>query len=108
MTGVDQLFDALADPTRRAAVGALLAQPHSSGDLARALDVSPQALTRHLRILRRAGLARVDGDEGDARLRIYRIEAAALDPLKNWLAEADRLWSVQLGSFRDYAEGRGE
>ena len=108
MSGVGPLFDALADPTRRAAVAALMTRPHSSGDLARALDVSPQALTRHLRILRRAGLARVDGDDGDARRRIYRIDTAALDPLKQWLAEADRMWSAQLGSFRDYAEARGE
>ena len=108
MTDVNRLFDALADETRRAAVVALMARPHTSGELARSLEITPQALTRHLRILRRVGLARVEGDEADARLRIYRIDAGALDPVKHWLDTADRLWAAQLSAFREFAEGRGE
>lgn len=108
LSTVDRLFDALSDETRRAAVVALMARPHTSSELARSLAVTPQALTRHLRVLRQSGLARVEGDDRDARLRIYRIDAAALSPLRQWLEEADRLWTTQLAAFRDYAEERGE
>ena len=95
LSAVDRLFDALSDETRRAAVMALMAHPHTSSELARSLAVTPQALTRHLRVLRQSGLARVEGDDSDARLRIYRIDAAALSPFRQWLDEADRLWSTQ-------------
>lgn len=104
MNASDILFEALADPTRRAAVAALIERPLGSSALARTLHVTPQALTRHLRLLRKAGLAQVDGDEADARRRIYRVDPAALDPLRDWLADADRMWSVQLAAFKAHAE----
>jgi DNA-binding transcriptional ArsR family regulator len=103
--GTEALFEALADSTRRAAVVALIAQPHTSGELARSLNVTPQALTRHLRVLRRAGIAKVEGDDRDARLRVYRIDPSSLDPLRRWLDDAERLWSVQLAAFKAYVEG---
>ena len=106
MTGADRLFEALADRTRRAAVGALLQGTRTSGDLARDLGVTPQALTRHLRVLRAAGLVKATGDDADARLRIYRIAPEAFAPLRTWLDEAERMWSVQLAAFADYAKDR--
>jgi DNA-binding transcriptional ArsR family regulator len=108
MTEADALFAVLADGTRRAAVAALMAKPRTSSDLARELNVTPQALTRHLRMLRQVGLVKVGGDQADARLRIYRIEPKALEPLRGWLADAERLWSGQLAAFRDFAESSGE
>ena len=107
MTGVDHLFEALADGTRRAAVEALIERPLTSGDLARTIGVTPQALTRHLRVLRRSGLVRADGDETDARLRIYRVAPEAFATLRSWLDDAERLWSVQLAAFADFVKDRG-
>lgn len=101
-----QLFDALSDKTRRAAVHALLTRPHGSGELARALSVSPQALTRHLRVLRKAGLVVIEGVEDDARQRIYHFDQRAFAPLRNWLDEAEQMWSEQLGAFKEFAEGQ--
>ena len=108
MTASDALFEVLADPTRRAAVAALIERPLGSTELAHTLRVTPQALTRHLRLLRKAGLARVDGDKADARRRIYRIDPNALDPLRDWLADAERMWSRQLAAFKAHAESAAE
>jgi len=104
VSDADQLFDVLADKTRRAAIGALLERPRSSGELARTLKMSQPALSRHLRALRRAGLVEIEGDEADARLRIYSIRPGALTPLRTWLDEAERLWIDQLAAFKEYAE----
>ena len=106
VTEADRLFEALADGKRRAAVGTLLQGPRTSGDLARVVGVTPQALTRHLRVLRRSGVVMADGNDADARLRIYRIAPEAFAPLRSWLDEAERMWSVQLGAFADYAKDR--
>ena len=106
VTGVNHLFEALADGTRRAAIGTLMRGPRTSGDLARAVGVTPQALSRHLRVLRRSGLIKADGDEADARLRVYRVAPEALAPLRAWLDEAERMWSIQLVAFADYARDR--
>ena len=104
VTDADRLFGALADGTRRSAVKALLQAPRTSGDLARTLGVTPQALTRHLRVLRRSGLVQAEGDEADARLRIYRVAPEAFAPLRTWLDDAERMWSIQLAAFAHFAE----
>lgn len=108
MTDADGLLDLLADKTRRAAVGALLKRPYSSGELAKKLAVSPQALSRHLRKLRQSGLVRIEGDEADARLRIYRVAPARLNPLRDWFEQAGKLWTEQLDAFRAFAEDEGQ
>jgi DNA-binding transcriptional ArsR family regulator len=100
----DRLFEAMADGTRRAAIEALIAAPCASGDLARRLAVSPQALSRHLRVLRRAGLVSTGGEADDARRRIYRIEPHALSPLRDWLDRAEAMWGAQLAAFKAFAE----
>ncbi len=104
----DILFDALSDATRRAAVAALITRPYRSGELAQALKVTPQALTRHLRVLRRAGIAKVEADDSDARLRVYRVDPAALGPLRRWIDDAERVWTEQLASFKAHAESGGQ
>jgi DNA-binding transcriptional ArsR family regulator len=97
-------FEVLAEPTRRAVVEALVVRPRTPGQLARAIRVSPQALSRHLRALRQAGFVRTADAAGDLRQRIYRLEPAALRPVRSWLARAEALWDRQLTAFRDFAE----
>lgn len=104
MNDTDELFVALADKTRRAAVQVLMAGPLASGELAQALSVSPQALSRHLRVLRNAGLVAIEGTNEDARRRIYHIDRKALEPLRTWLDEIEQMWNQQLGAFKDFAE----
>jgi DNA-binding transcriptional ArsR family regulator len=104
LNATDRLFEALSDRTRRGVIEMLVAGPRKSGDLARSLAVSPQALSRHLRLLRQSGLVSSDGLDEDARIRTYKLEADALSPLKSWLERTEMMWQEQLSAFKDYAE----
>ncbi len=101
---LDASFAALADARRRQVIAALLARPQRAGDLARALAVSPPALSRHLRILRQAGLVTEDGDDADARVRIYRVRETGLAPVRDWIAHVEAFWTGQLEAFKAHAE----
>ena len=101
----DLAFAALADPTRRAVVRALVRAPLRAGELAARVGASAPALSRHLRVLKRAGVVTDEGVEADARVRMYRLAPTALEPVRGWLAEVEQAWGEQLAAFRDYAEG---
>lgn len=104
MTRPDGVFNALSDATRRGVIEALVSSPRTPGELAGLLAVSPQALSRHLRHLRRVGLVQAASREHDARVLVYRIRPAALRPLRNWLERVESLWEKQRSSFKDFAE----
>lgn len=101
---LDVAFGALADRTRREVVQVLLKQPRRAGELARMVSMSPPALSRHLRVLRRAGVIVEQGAEDDARVRIYSLSPSAFAPLREWLDEVESLWQEQLGAFKAHAE----
>ena len=104
---VDQIFAALADPTRRSAVDLLRRRPHRAGELAAALTLSPAAMSRHLRVLRKSGLVVEGGLEEDARVRVYRLRPERFSELRQWLDELETSWSIELEAFKAHAEGRG-
>lgn len=97
---------ALADPTRRAVLQLLARGPQRAGELAEALAMSPPALSRHLRVLRRSGLVTDDEPEHDARVRLYRLQPEGLAPVTGWLDELASYWTDQLAAFKAHAEGR--
>jgi DNA-binding transcriptional ArsR family regulator len=101
---LDAAFNALSDSARREMIRILLQQPRRAGELAESIDMSPQALSRHLRILRRAGLVSEAGIETDARVRVYSVHPAAFQPVQQWLAQVEQLWRGQLNAFKAYAE----
>lgn len=101
---LDAALGALADPTRRAVVDLLRAGPRRAGELAEALVMSPAALSRHLRVLRRAGLIDDDEPDHDARVRLYRLEPAGFAPLRGWIDELEAYWGDQLAAFKAHAE----
>lgn len=98
-THVDQVFAALADPTRRSVVDLLRQGPQRAGELSAALGVSAPALSRHLRVLRKSGLIIDDAIDEDARVRLYRLEPAAFSSMRDWLTELESFWNGQLGAF---------
>jgi DNA-binding transcriptional ArsR family regulator len=76
-------FGAIADPTRRAILDALRAGERSAGDLASRFPVSRPAISRHVRILKHAGLVR---ERRHLRSRLYSLDGRALAEIDAWLA----------------------
>lgn len=84
---IQTTLSALADPTRRGVVRLLRVEPRRAGDLAQALNSSPPAMSRHLKVLRRAGLVEPLIVEEDARGRVYRLRVEPLSELRTWVEE---------------------
>jgi DNA-binding transcriptional ArsR family regulator len=100
---VDGALAGLADPTRRAIIGMLSDGPLAAGEVAAAFPVSKPAISRHLRILREAGLVVEQRGREDGRRRVYRLRREPFDQLGGWLDEVGRFWQRQLEAFRDAA-----
>jgi DNA-binding transcriptional ArsR family regulator len=91
---LDDVFGALADPTRRAIVERLLASGELSvGDVAAPFDISTPAVSRHLQVLERAGLIE---RRVERQWRYVRVRAEALAPIEGWIARQRRHWSAAL------------
>jgi len=103
-TQLDRTFAALADPTRRGVIELLRKRPRRAGELAAALEMSAQAMSRHLRVLRRTGLVEEDGLDDDARVRVYRLRAEPFAGLRDWIEEVEAFWTDQLSAFKAHAE----
>lgn len=107
MPDLDQTFAALADPTRRAVIGLLRQGPLRSGEIASTLSLSHPATSRHLRVLRHAGLVSEESQVEDARVRVYQLEREPFGELRGWLDEVEAFWGDQLRAFKAHAERRG-
>ena len=103
-TELNATLSALADRHRRAVIDLLKEQPRRAGQIATALSLTPPALSRHLRVLRRSGLIHEQGVEEDARVRIYRLRKEPFDELRVWLGEVESFWTGELAAFRDHVE----
>ena len=101
---IDDALAALAGPARRRAVELLAERPRPAGELARALELSPSAMSKHLRILRSGGLVTETHPEYDTRVRIYSLQTAAMADLRAWLETAERGWAEQLAAFAEHLE----
>lgn len=104
MIDVDRTLFALADPTRRGVIDLLRERPRRAGELASALDMSPPAMSRHLRVLRTEGIVEEERQGDDARLRVYRLRPEPFRELRRWLEEVEAFWTGQLDAFKAHAE----
>ena len=98
------IFVALADPARLAAVRLLRKKPLRSSEVAAALSLSRPLASRHLQVLRRAGLIEEIAEQKDARVRIYRLRPEPFAELRSWLDEVEGFWADQLQAFKAHAE----
>lgn len=96
---LDTLFQALADPTRRAMVERLSRGPVSVSDLARPFDMSLPAVVQHLAVLEAAGVV---ASEKVGRVRTCRIEPAALSLAEQWIHERRTAWAQRLDRLGAY------
>ena len=101
---LDATLVALADPSRRGVVELLRAQPRRASELADELGLSRPAMSRHLRVMRDGGLIEPEGDETDARARIYKLRPEPFAVLRDWIADVERFWTLELAAFKQYAE----
>jgi DNA-binding transcriptional ArsR family regulator len=101
---LDRTLAALADPLRRRAVDLLGRRPYRAGELAEALELPAPAMSRHLRVLRQAGLVEETHPEFDARVRIYTLRSEPVSQLKAWLEETEKGWAEQLAAFKRHLE----
>lgn len=90
------LWAALADPRRRAIVALLLERPRAAGEIVEACGLSQPGTSKHLRVLRDAGLVRV---RQDAQRRVYALDPAPIAALDAWLAPYRRLWNESLDAL---------
>jgi len=101
---LDQVFQALADPTRRGMVERLVRGPASVSELSRPLAMSLPAVMQHLQVLESCGLVR---SEKAGRVRTCRIEPAALRAAEAWITEQRTAWETRLDRLGDYLAGPG-
>jgi DNA-binding transcriptional ArsR family regulator len=95
---------AIADPTRRELVALLAEGEIAAGDLADRFPVSRPAISRHLRVLREAGLVR---SRTEGRRRLYALDPAPLRELDAWLEPYRDLWAQRLDALdTEIARGR--
>jgi DNA-binding transcriptional ArsR family regulator len=94
-------LDVIAEPSRRRILDLLLAEERSVGALVEALGSSQPAVSKHLRVLRDAGLveARVD-----AQRRLYRVRPEPLQEIDSWLAPYRRLWEARLDDLERHLD----
>jgi DNA-binding transcriptional ArsR family regulator len=100
------LLTALADPTRRQVVQLLSAGPLRAGELAAASGTSAPTMSRHLRILLKAGIVADERPPDDARTRVFWLRPESITLLRDWLDELQAAGDEQLASFKRHVEGR--
>ena len=98
-----QIWEALADPTRRAIVERLAAGDTTAGALAAAFAIARPGVSRHLRVLREAEVVAV---RQDAQRRVYSLRPQVLGEVEQWCAEVRRFWDQRLDAL-DTESARG-
>jgi DNA-binding transcriptional ArsR family regulator len=98
----DAVFRAIADPTRRQILGLLRGRTYTVGEIAGNFRTSRPAISKHLRVLRAAGLV-VTRREGAA--RICQLNAVPLHAVDNWLRDYHELWRESLRNLKRHVEG---
>jgi DNA-binding transcriptional ArsR family regulator len=99
----EQVFTALADPTRRAILATLAADgPATATDLADRLPITRQAIAKHLALLSEAGL--VTAEPGERRRVRYRLHSAPMQVAQQFLAALGRDWDRRLGALTEHLD----
>jgi DNA-binding transcriptional ArsR family regulator len=94
-------FDVVAEPNRRRILDLLRHCERPVGELVDELQVSQPAVSKHLRILREAGLVQV---RGDAQRRLYSVQAEPLRVIDDWLAPYRAMWAARLDDLERHLD----
>jgi DNA-binding transcriptional ArsR family regulator len=99
------MFDVIAEPARRRILDLLLVRPRSVGELVDDLGLSQPGTSKHLRILREAGLVDV---RKDAQRRFYELRAQPLTEVDAWLAPYREQWSSSLDALEAHLDSKAK
>jgi DNA-binding transcriptional ArsR family regulator len=103
---MEDVLQALADPGRRTLVESLMHGPATAGELAALLPIARPGVSRHLRVLREAGLVSV---EQEAQRRIYSLRPEPLAEIDEWLSRYRALWQKRFDALHaEVARGKNE
>ena len=94
-------FQALADPTRRAVLDLLRRGSQRAGEIAGAFPISRPAISKHLRLLRRAHLVR---EHREGRHRVYQLNPEPLRAVDSWLDQYRNFWKMNLANLKTFVE----
>jgi DNA-binding transcriptional ArsR family regulator len=96
---LNRVFNAVADPTRRAILGALAKHPATITEIAKPFPVSLNAVSKHVMVLERAGLIR---REIQGREHLCRLESRPLQDATAWLERYRHFWDLRLDALEHY------
>ena len=99
--GVENVFEIIAEPNRRAILSLLGSSEQSVGEIERQLRMSQPAVSKHLRVLREAGIVE---STVDAQRRLYRLKPERLQEVDAWLAQFRRFWSAHIDALERYLD----
>ncbi len=100
---MSDVFTALADPTRRRILELVAVRECTAGELAAQFDTSRPGVSRHLRVLREAGLVTW---RGEAQRRLYRLDGAGLAEAGTWIERTRDNWAGRLDAFERHLDNR--
>jgi DNA-binding transcriptional ArsR family regulator len=95
------VFEIIAEPNRRAILSLLVSSQQSVGELERQLHMSQPAVSKHLRVLREAGLVEATVD---AQRRLYRLRPEPFQEVDAWLAPLRRFWSAHVDALERHLD----
>ena len=102
------VFNAIGDGRRREVLDALIAGEKAVGEIVSGLSMSQPQVSKHLRVLSKAGLVQC---RAEGRRRLYRLDPAHLRPLREWIAKYEQIMNERLDQMDDYLkelQGQGE
>jgi DNA-binding transcriptional ArsR family regulator len=98
---VESVFAIIAEPNRRAILSLLISSEQSVGEIERQLGMPQPAVSKHLRVLREAGVVE---STVDAQRRLYRIRPEPLQAVDDWLAPFRRFWSARMDALERHLD----
>ena len=98
---VESVFEIIAEPNRRAILSLLVSSEQSVGEIERQLRMSQPTVSKHLRVLREAGVVEATVD---AQRRLYRLKTQPLQEIDAWLAPFRRFWSAHVDALERHLD----
>lgn len=98
---MESIFGIIAEPNRRAILSLLVSAEQSVGEIERQLGMPQPAVSKHLRVLREAGIVEATVD---AQRRLYRLKPEPLREIETWLAQFRRFWSAHVDALERHLD----